>query len=265
MSAPIVLLTDFGLRDHYVGSLHGVILSIHPKANIVDLSHGIGPQNVAQGAAILEVSYSLFPKGSVFVCVVDPGVGTRRMALAVKTKNYYFVAPDNGLLEPTLQHEKGLVIRSVENKKFFRTEQISSTFHGRDIFSPTGAHLAKSGKPSQTFDKLGPRLKKIKSLNLPKIKKTPKYLEGEILYFDHFGNAIANIHRRDHEDAFWQKAQFWVKDIPLGKLERTYGTAKRSLIALFESSDRLEIAAPGGSAYQTASLSVGDPVTAKLK
>ncbi len=257
MTRPIiVLLTDFGLADHYAGTLKGVILSICPDARMIDLSHGIEPQNVAQAAILLEASYAVFPKDSIFVCVVDPGVGTKRKALCAKTSNYYFIGPDNGILSLALNHEKGILIRSIENSKFFLNEIPSSTFHGRDVFSPTAAHLARKN----IFKQLGPKLSKIHSLDLPKVKKTKQKLEGEILYFDHFGNAITNIHERDGQPEFWKKADIFVRDVTLGKLRRTYGEGPRNLCAVLNSSSQLEIALPHGSAKVEASLEKGDPV-----
>ena len=258
MNRPIVLLTDFGLRDHYVGTLKGVILSIHPKAVIIDLSHGIEPQNIAQAAILLEAAYSFFPEGSIFVCVVDPGVGTKRKALCVKTARHYFIGPDNGILSLALNHSgKGMAIRSIENSKFFLKGVPSSTFHGRDIFSPAAAHLVRKN----IFNQIGPKISKIHSLNLPRIKKSKVKLEGEILYFDHFGNAITNIHKQDGSSEFWKKAKVWAKDIELGKLRSTYGVGSQTLVAVLNSSSQLEIAMPGGSAREEASLEVGDAIT----
>ncbi|HXV28431.1 MAG TPA: SAM-dependent chlorinase/fluorinase [bacterium] len=259
--SPIVLLTDFGWIDHYAGVLRGVILSICPDTQVIDLSHGVQPQNVAQAAMLLETAYSDFPKGSIFVCVVDPGVGTKRKAVCVKTSHYYFIGPDNGILSLALDHEKRIEIRSIENPKFFRKEIPSSTFHGRDIFSPSAAHLAKRN----IFNQLGPRLSKIHALNIPKIKKTRAVLEGAILYFDHFGNAISNIHERDGNPELWKKAEIVVRDMAVGKLRKTYGEGSRHLCAVLNSSSQLEIALPHGSAKNEASLETGDPVTVCLK
>jgi S-adenosylmethionine hydrolase len=260
MKSPIVLLTDFGLKDHYAGVLKGVILSIHPKATVIDLSHGIEPQNVAHGASLLEVAYSLFPKDSIFVCVVDPGVGTKRKILCAKTPRYYFLGPDNGILTLALQHEKNVEIRSVENRKYFRDGILSSTFHGRDIFSPVAANLSRRN----IFSKLGPKISKIQPLRIAQIKKTTHEISGEILYFDHFGNALTNIHERDGNKAFWERAQVFINDINLGKLRSTYGAGPRKLCAVLNSSDQLEIAMPRGSAREEASLEVGDKVRVVL-
>ena len=258
MNPPIVLLTDFGMRDHYVASMKGVILSIHPEAQIVDLTHEVEAQSIQQAALLLENSFSYFPAGTIFVCVVDPEVGTKRKILCVKTKKYYFLAPDNGLLTLALKDQKGVVIHSVENPKFFLNQTPSSTFHGRDIFSPVAARLAQK----DIFNALGPKIVKMRLLDLPRIKKTKKGLQGEILYFDHFGNAITNIKEQDASPEFWKKAKAQVKELQLGKLHLNYTSRGTGLLtALLNSSSRLEIAVPGGSAKETAGLEVGDTIT----
>ena len=123
MRPMIVLLTDFGLTDHYVGVMKGVIHSIHPDAVSLDLAHGILPQNIIHGAMMVADHYTFFPKGSIFVCVVDPGVGSKRGIIGAKSKNYYFIGPDNGLLDLVLTHEKKYEVRLIENKKYFSTER----------------------------------------------------------------------------------------------------------------------------------------------
>lgn len=257
MTPPIVLLTDFGLKDHYVGVLKGVIFSILPGARVVDLSHGVEPQNILQAASLLEISYSYFPMESIFVCVVDPGVGTSRKIVCAKTRNYYFLGPDNGVLSLALNHERPVEIRSVENRKFYSRLTPSATFHGRDIISPSAAHLAKDPK---VLAQLGPRMTKIHELKIPVVKKLNARLEGEILYFDHFGNAITNIHRGVAEEAFWRRAEVRVREMSLGNLRSTYGAGPRTLTALFNSASQLEIALPQGSARVAGSLEVGDSV-----
>ena len=264
MTSPIVLLTDFGFKDHYVGSLKGVILSINPNVTIIDLSHGVEAQNIVQAACLLETSYHHFPKGTLFVSVVDPGVGTKRKILCVQTDRYYFIAPDNGLLAPTLKHEKRIQIRSVTNSKFFWQKDISSTFHGRDIMAPTAAHISKAEQAATAFTQVGPKLKKIQSLAMPRIKKLRTGLQGEIVYFDHFGNAATNIHRDDSAGTFWRMAEVQVKDLPCGRLVSTYVKAEHGLIALFDSSNRLEIAVPKGNAKEECSLTIGDTVTVRI-
>ena len=176
-TGPIVLLTDFGYQDHYAGVLRGVIASIAPRCPLLDLTHGIEPQNILEGAFQLLQGYSFFPSKTIFVCVVDPGVGTRRMILCAKTKRYYFIAPDNGLLDPVLTREGDYEVRSLENPKFMKSPA-SSTFHGRDKMAPAAAHLAKSVR---FFSQLGPRLHRIEPLAVPETIRTETAVRGEIL------------------------------------------------------------------------------------
>lgn len=261
----IVLLTDFGLTDAYAGLLKAVIHSLHPGALILDLTHGIPPQHVLQGAVILETSYKFFPKGSIFVCVVDPGVGTGRKILCAKTKDYFFIGPDNGVLALALERESKKEIRSVENKKYFLREAPSYTFHGRDIMSPAAAHLAAArARGRDIFRALGPRIQKIHPAPFSRARKIRGRLEGQILYFDHFGNAITNLRRQDESDEFWKNVEVSVGEIGLGPLRKTYGAGPKILAALFNSFDHLEIAVPGDSAEKCGPLEVGETVTAGL-
>ncbi|MBI3306807.1 MAG: SAM-dependent chlorinase/fluorinase [Candidatus Omnitrophica bacterium] len=261
MNGPIALLTDFGLKDHYAGTLKAVIATINPKAVVIDLSHEIGPQNIRQAAFLLKIAYSAFPRGSIFVCVVDPGVGTSRTILCVRTAHYYFLAPDNGLLSPVLSVEKPIEIRQVQNRKYFFKQPSSSTFHGRDIFSAVAAHLARQ---KSVFLKLGGPVRRIRSLDIPEVKKSKSAVQGEILYFDYFGNAMTNIEKQSASQDFWQKAVLSVKGKKLGTLQKTYGSSPKRLVGIFSSSNYLEIAFPNGSARQKGKLTIGDQVIAKV-
>jgi hypothetical protein len=138
----ITLTTDFGTRDWFVGTMKGVVLGIHPPATVVDLTHEIPPGDIRAGAFALMTACRFFPKGTVHVAVVDPGVGSRRRAIAVQTANSCFVGPDNGVLSWALMREKIKTIRLLENREFF-LEPVSHTFHGRDIFAPVAAHLSR--------------------------------------------------------------------------------------------------------------------------
>jgi len=142
MMSIITLTTDFGYKDHYVGSIKGSILNINPRAKIIDITHEVPSFNITEGAYQLGASYALYPKGTIHVAVVDPGVGGSRIPILIQTKNYYFVGPDNGLFSMIPLKEKILAVYQLKNSKYFRSE-VSSTFHGRDIFSPVGAHLSK--------------------------------------------------------------------------------------------------------------------------
>src|SRR3990172_4855876 len=138
----ITLTTHFGLDDPYVGIMKGVILSIHPNCQIIDITHGIAPQNILTGAIALRTSFHFFPKGTIHVAVVDPGVGGFRRPLLVQTEDYFFVGPDNGILSPALEQERDLRIYHLTQDRFF-VKPVSQTFHGRDIFAPVAAWLSK--------------------------------------------------------------------------------------------------------------------------
>src|SRR5437660_3729291 len=140
MTAPILTLTtDFGVSDHFVGVMKGVILSICPRAQVVDISHGVTPFEIAEGAYLIAQAYPYFPKKTVHVVVVDPGVGTSRRPILLEAAGQYFVAPDNGVLSMVLAREPGAKFRLISNAKYF-LKQVSNTFHGRDIFAPAAAH-----------------------------------------------------------------------------------------------------------------------------
>lgn len=239
MPKTIVLLTDYGYRDPYAGILRGVIHKISPRSKVIDLTHGCLPQNIAQAAYYLNSSYRFFPKGTIFVSVVDPGVGTSRKIICLKTKDHYFLAPDNGLLA-LLYNKEGGLMRSVTNPKFF-LRPISDTFHGRDIFAPVAAHLSRR----DVFNQLGQKLKSLAKLNHSKPFKAANRLSGRIVFFDHFGNAISNIHR-DEIPKRSGKMKINCGKFSLG-VESSYNPEKK-LTALWNSSGYLEIAKPLGSA-----------------
>jgi len=250
-------MTDFGTRDSYAGSMKGVILNIFPRATVVDLTHEIEPQNVKQGAFILEAAYPYFPSGSLFVSVVDPGVGSERRILAVKTKTGIFLVPDNGLITRILQREKLWVARAVTNQRFFM-KKISSTFHGRDCFAPTAAHLAKN--PEQ-FYKLGPLITNPRRLSFPEPKKQGKKWIGEIIYFDHFGNAFTNIPRNLVGLELKNALRVRIGRRNLGFVRRSYfEVEKGKAVAVFSSTDLVEIAVNHGSARKNLKLREGTPV-----
>lgn len=259
MSSIIAFLTDFGSYDGYVGAMKGAVLKILPTATLVDITHEIGPQQILHGALVLENCYAFFPQGTVFVAVVDPGVGTRRKILAVKTRHYYFVAPDNGILDFVLRAEKIKEIVAIQNPRYFGTSSPSATFHGRDIMAPVAARLARGDR---IFPRLGPSLKKYKHLAYPEVKKTASVLRGQVLYFDRFGNAITNIRSSDAPKSFWRQASVFLKGKKIKGICRTYGSEK-GLISLFNSQGRLEIAVPQGSACELGQLREGEIVVVR--
>jgi S-adenosyl-L-methionine hydrolase (adenosine-forming) len=185
------MLTDFGLRDHYAGVMKGVIASIAPEARVIDLTHGVPAQSVAAGAIALAQSWRYFPRGTIFLAVVDPGVGAARRAIAVETRaGARMVGPDNGLL--SLAARQAQVKRVVELKAArFRLTRVSSTFHGRDVFAPAAAHLWM-GAPLESF---GPRRAAIEKLEPDRPTRHRNRLAGSVIYVDGFGNLVTNIDR----------------------------------------------------------------------
>ena len=188
-SCVMTLLTDFGNQDAYVGVMKGVITGINPLANIIDICHNIPPQDVFNAAYLLYTSYKYFPRGTIHVAVVDPGVGSRRNIVCVETKNYFFLVPDNGLLSFIVQEEKPKSIIRVTNSKYFLPSP-SNTFHGRDVFAPVAAHLSLGVKPQQ----LGNKINQLEQLDIPKpVHRKTGQVEGQIIYIYRFGNLISNI------------------------------------------------------------------------
>ncbi|MGA6826438.1 SAM hydrolase/SAM-dependent halogenase family protein [Nitrospira sp. NS4] len=184
----ITLLTDFGDRDWFVASMKGVILTINPVARIVDLSHQITPHRIEEAAYCLQSCYRYFPEGTVHVAVVDPGVGSNRRPILVKTARYYFVAPDNGLLTPVLHEESDVEIRQLENPQY-RLESPGNTFHGRDVFAPAAARLT-TGTAAEAF---GRPVSDPVMINWPQPTMKETGVRGQIVYVDRFGNLISNI------------------------------------------------------------------------
>lgn len=240
---PIVLLTDFGLMDGFIGVMKGVIAGIHPSATVIDLSHDIPPQQIDDGRFVIWNSYRFFPAGTIFVCVIDPGVGSSRKIVAVKTRDYYFVAPDNGLLDYVLNEETDWICREVTNPTIFRRE-ISNTFHGRDIFAPIGAHLSKGF----SFDDLGPEYKiEISANPFIHVDRAGEW-HGRIIYHDRFGNMISNLKMGKDFADYQGEVKMGETAIPFKK---TYAEVKEGdLLALVASHGLLEIACRNGNASE---------------
>jgi hypothetical protein len=188
-SSVIALLTDLGAKDYFVGAMKGAILSVNPDAKIVDITHEVSKFDVRRAALILVQAAKAFPAGTIFITVVDPGVGTERKCVLLKTKNgLFFIAPDNGVLTLIAEQLGIAELYEITNRELMMPE-ISSTFHGRDIMAPVAAHLSLGVKPSE----VGPGLKEIKLLKLPRPMVTEKELRGHIMSVDDFGNLVTNI------------------------------------------------------------------------
>lgn len=261
MSAIITLLTDFGTEDTYVGVMKGVITSICPSAQVIDLTHQVPPQDIATGAFLLDVSVDYFPEGAIHVAVVDPGVGTARKPVALRTAKAFFVGPDNGIFTLVLQRQQLLQAICLDNPRY-HLPTVSSTFHGRDIFAPVAAHIACG----VSVEELGTPIHRLQRLPLPRIRVDWQGIRATVVHIDRFGNAITNL-TRDNYDAWrtrWDvkepAVQVAASDIflPIGT---TYGDVARGKpLALFGSSGRLEIAVNGGSAAIELALRRGDTI-----
>lgn len=241
----ISLITDFGMRDGYVGVMKGVIAGINSDASVIDISHQVAPQDISAAAAILKDSYRYFPKGTIHLVIVDPGVGGSRRPIIVETPDYTFVGPDNGIFTPI--YESGEVLRVIEiSSRDMLLPSVSNTFHGRDIFAPAAANLSKD-LPASIF---GPEITdyiRIKASS-PEIKEN--IMAGEVAYIDNFGNLITNIDRGALLN-FCGDENFDVeiKGRTIHGLKKTYAeSAGGELIALIGSSNRLEIAVNQGNA-----------------
>jgi len=253
----ITLLTDFGQSSYYVAAMKGVILSICPDAKIVDITHNISPQDIDEAAFVLNQTYSLFPAGTIHTIVVDPGVGTERKPIIVKTNDYYFVAPDNGVLSYIFQNSEGAEVYEADNKNFFRKE-ISSTFHGRDIFAPVAAHLALG----VNINKIGKVFTDFEKGKTPDVKIRGNQITGSIIYIDRFGNCITNIPAGLIKN---KKISIHIKNLFIDRLSATFSSVGRnSILAYIGSSDMLEIGINSGSAAKNLKIVKGTKVIIQI-
>jgi hypothetical protein len=252
----ITLTTDFGLRDGFVGVMKGVIYGICPHAHIVDISHDVRPQDVREGAYVLARQAFYFPENTVHIAVVDPGVGTARRPLAVKAGGHFYVGPDNGVFTPVYERagQEGWPVQVVHlNKPEYWLKTISYIFHGRDIFSPVGAHLA-CGAPLET---VGDPIDDPVHLALPRPKLEGGVWKGEVVHIDHFGNIASNIHREDVGAAQVRAASVGgrrVSDWVNAFGDRPPGT----LVTLFSSIDFVIVSEVNGDAATRLGVKVGD-------
>lgn len=254
----ISLLTDFGLGDNFVGVMKAAILRINPRALIVDICHQIKPHDILQAAFLLKSSFKYFPKGSIHLVVVDPQVGSKRKSIIVRTKDYLFVGPDNGVLSLALKGQAQIQAVTITNSRYF-LKPVSDTFYGRDVFSPVAAHLSK-GAPLYRF---GKSIKSFKTLELPKVKITCKSLTGEVIYIDHFGNLISNIDKDSFENFTGNKKfKISLKKKIIDKLFHSYseGTQYKP-VALIDSFNYLEIALNSASAKDYLGVDRAEKIT----
>jgi len=252
----IALTTDFGTRDPWVAAMKGVIYSIAPACTIADLSHGIAPQDILEGALYLSGAVPYFPPGTIHVVVVDPGVGTERLPIIARCAGQTLICPDNGLLTLLQRRFPVEAAHVIENPEFMLREP-STTFHGRDIFAPAAAHAAL-GRPLEEF---GPPAPELQRIDIPEPAADAEgQLHGQIIHVDHFGNCITNILRDmvPHDSNY--RVQVAAKTLP--GIHRTYGdVSPGTLVALFGSTGHLEIAMAMDSAVDALQLHPGSPVT----
>ena len=265
----LVFTTDFGLSDSYAGVMKGVALGINPGLSLIDLTHQVAPQNVFQGAFALGVSYRYFPSHAIHVAVVDPGVGTARRPIMLQTPHGSFVAPDNGLLSRVLDDlmpcspvTSGPVDLPPEIRAFHLTNPefwlppVSSTFHGRDIFTPVAAHLSLGVPP----ERMGEPTDVLEYLPIPQPRVEAEAIRGEVTYGDTYGNLISNISQQLIEGRAIDEIR--IRGRSIARLSRTFNDRPAAdLVALVGSHGYLEVAVPNGSAAATLSAGPGEPIS----
>jgi S-adenosylmethionine hydrolase len=263
----ITFLSDFGLQDDFVGTCRGVIKRIAPEAQIVDITHGIEPQAVLQGALVLAKTLPYMPEG-IHLAVVDPGVGGDRRGLALRDANgHLYVGPDNGLLVPAAEKLGGIAAAWELTNAKYMLEPVSHTFHGRDVFAPAAAHLAKGVDPAE----LGPEVEpgSLVRLELPKPEVGEAMIRATVLYIDRFGNVQLNLSRRDVESAGIVPGRR--VELDLG-FERYYATAARAFsdaragdIILYEDAyENIAVAITDGNAAEMFSITPGQELSIRL-
>jgi len=253
----ITLLTDFGLNDPFAGIMKGVILNINPNAEIIDLTHNVPSHDIFAGAFALFESYNYFPSGTIHVAVVDPGVGGKRKNIIIKTPEYTFVAPDNGIASLALKNENILNIHEITNPKYILKNK-SNTFYGRDVFAPAAAYLSKCVKPGL----LGKELPDYSKIEFPEIRGKGNSLIAEVIYIDKFGNCVTNI--PDTIAGRINVIQF--NKITINKISKSYEEGRRSeALAIVGSAGFVEIAVNIRSAEQVFGIKLGDKIIVGVK
>jgi len=250
----ITLTTDFGYRGPLAGIMKGVILGINPEARIIDLTHEIGQYNVREAALTIGMSYMQFPKQTIHVVITDPGVGSRRKPVLVRTENHYFVGPDNGVFSMVYSgHEQCRVIHLTVEHYFLSSR--STTFDGRDVFAPVAAHLA-NGVP---LSAVGASINDPLRLAIPRPQQTPHGWQGEVIHIDHFGSLSSNI-RLEHLGHPAQ-VKVRVRGRTIDGMVQTFGERPPgTLVALYGSTGNLIVSVVNGSAAELLKAKIGDRV-----
>lgn len=260
MRPVIALLSDFGTRDHYAGTMKGVIIGICPDVTLLDITHDITPHDVVEGALQLAASYRFFPAGTIFLAIVDPGVGSPRRGIAAEAGDYRFVAPDNGVLTAVLRDLPPKRVVELTERRYARPT-VSRTFEGRDRFAPAAAWLAKGIQLSA----LGRTVTTYQQLDLPVAELGDTLLAGVVLLVDRFGNLVTNVDRRTFE-AFTrgEPVSLRVAGRAIAGVVATYADIRAGEVcALFGSTEHLEFAVNGGSA--AAALDVGRGAVVEIR
>ncbi len=257
----VTLTTDFGVHDSYVATMKGVLLRINPDVRLVDISHGINHQDVLEASLVLDSAYSFFPAGSVHMAVVDPGVGGRRRPIVLAAGEHYFVGPDNGVFTRVLESETSTAAFEIIETEYL-LPVISDTFHGRDIFSPVAAYLARGVDPGA----FGPPLESPYRIELPTPGIWEDEIRGEVIHIDSFGNILSNISRKQFAAAVQDRGfAVLINGKRIDRLCRTYEEQERGrTLALFGSSGLLEIAIAEGRADRRIGAGKGDTVLVQI-
>lgn len=254
----LTLLSDFGMQDVYVGVMKGVIAQINPQLKVVDLTHQIPPQNVAAGRFSLMNAYPYFPAGTVHVAVVDPGVGSQRRSVAITLPGGFLVGPDNGLFSGIVSLSPAVAAVELTNSDYWLSSHPSTTFQGRDIFAPVGAHLASGVPLEQLGQKIAPA--SLVKLPIPEYQSTDTGVTGCIQYIDYFGNLITNIPAAVVRKT-WSVA---VGDLVIPSRQTYSDTQPGEIVALIGSHGWVELAVNRGSAKEELQLNWGDAVEVVL-
>jgi S-adenosylmethionine hydrolase len=253
----VALLTDFGTDDSYVAEMKGVMLSLNPDLQFVDITHSIPPGDIRRAAYILWRSHVRFPSGTIFLSVVDPGVGGARKILLVQTNEHMFVAPDNGLLT-LIANEREYSAWEVAERSMM-LEKISATFHGRDIMAPVCAQLSLDGVDPSNF---GPRLQEIVKFKVAGLTAIASSIEGEVISIDRFGNAITNIPgERSAELGESADIRVFIGQEVIGSISKTYSSVKEGeTVVYIGSAGLIELAINGGDFAKRFAVKPGDTV-----
>jgi len=255
--AIVTLLTDFGWEDAYAGILHGVILRLNPLATIVDITHGIPPFDVHAAAYVLSTAYRFFPPDAIHVTVVDPGVGSERRPVAIRTECGTFVAPDNGALSYVLDHEPICAAVHLTNPRFW-LPVLSSTFHGRDIFAPVAAHLSLG----VALEDMGPVLSDPHRLPLPEVETSGNAIIGRVVHVDHYGNLVTDIPQQMLGE---RQLEIEIAGHRVCTLTRSFvGVSEGELLAYWGSGGHLELGIRNGRAADELAIRRYERVTLRI-